>query len=147
MIAHILLVENWEWLQMRLPAKSGNHKHVAQTTLYLQIPQHILESICVVLLFYGVTKVKHKSTKYYYLCVFFLFYLQSQKQLMLPWLIINVIGIALYSTILLVLGMILTSYLFICFFLVTFHCFVWYYIQCYYADLAQTGNIIYNVLE
>lgn len=57
MIAHILLLANWEWLQMRLSATSGNHKHVAQTTLYLQIPQHLLEFICLILLFYGTIKV------------------------------------------------------------------------------------------
>lgn len=87
---------------------------------------------------------------------------------MLPWLIVNAIGIGLYSTILLVVGMILSGYFFFGYFLVGKHCkvrtketasvndfflafygFLWYHVQCYYTTLAQIGdsNIIYAIVE
>lgn len=86
---------------------------------------------------------------------------------MLPWLIINAIGIALYSTILLVMGMILSGYVFCGYILIgerekefrRFFCkqkslflgcyaYLWYHIQSYYNTLVQRGDsdIMYAIM-
>lgn len=88
--AHFLVAYNWQWVEADLSGKNG--KDVVLTTLYLQVPQHVLEITSSILLSYGMAKGK--------------------RQFFLPWLIINAIGISLYSTVLLVMGMVVSNYTF-----------------------------------